>query len=345
MKRVDRWRRLYFKRVIAKRTRRKAKSWRRKRQLKTKRAQPNVIKAPQKFDLEQPKPRSKLVSFLTELRREVIGAGKAGVTIDFTDTRHMWATGTLLFRAELCRLRRITNGAVKLRCLPPRNPKVAQVLKQTGIFRALGHRSSIKPSYSDVVHWRYAEGNGAQGAKYDEILGQYDGTIPPSVASGLYLGLTEAMTNCHHHAYIAGRQDGLDQVDEPKEWWMFSQERDGRLSVAFCDLGVGIPETLPLRQPRLWERLKSGGVTDAVAIIEAIKYSQSRTQKHYRGRGLRQLVEVIENTPGAMLLLFSNRGCYVNRNGTTSVRDFRDSILGTLIAWSVPVNAMGLTDD
>lgn len=343
MKRIDYRRRLYFERVRKKRERRKWKLRRRERLRRLARQHPNTLTAPIMFDIDKPKARAKLATFLAKLRGHISDNNGADVTIDFTDTSRMWAGGTLLLKAELCRLRRITDQQLRIRCIPPRNQKIAQVLKQTGIYKLLGHKSAIVPTYQDVVHWRYANGHQVDGAKYDEVLGHYDGTIPQSVANGLYLGLTEAMTNCHHHAYIAPRKDGLNQVDEPKDWWMFSQERDGRLSVVFCDLGVGIPETLPIQQPSLWRRLKStfGAPTDAAAIDEAIKESRTRTQKHYRGKGLRQLIDVIEKTPGAALTLHSNRGRYMYRNGNSTTDNFDDSILGTLITWSVPVKTMG----
>ncbi|MHB8580513.1 MAG: ATP-binding protein [Ignavibacteriaceae bacterium] len=339
MKRIDYWRRLYFARVRAKRERRLGKRRLQEHKRRAERRHPNVLPAPLVFDIDTPNARSRLLSFLATLRTRVIANGGNSVTIDFSDTRKMWASGTLLFKAELYRLQRITGGKTRLGCISPRNSKVSQVLKKTGIFKLLRHRSKEVPSYADVIHWYHAHGNQVDGTKYDNVLGRYDGVIPDVVANGLYLGLTEAMTNCHHHAYIEQRQDGLNQVDEPQDWWMFSQERDGRLTVVFCDLGVGIPQTLPLKQPDWWERMKMrmGSPTDAQAIDEAIKESHSRTKKHYRGKGLGQMVRVIERTPKAVLFLHSNRGRYVYRNGNSDIQNFGDSILGTLIAWSVPV--------
>lgn len=345
MKRMDYWRRLHNLRVKYKRERRKEK-WRKKvHRRRSARFMPHAIQAPAIFDLLKPDHRSRVLSFLRMLRTEAKGATNISITLDFTDTRKLVSAATLLLKAELARLIRITTPNVRFRCIGPRNRKVAQVLKQTGIFKLLEHRSSVVPTYDDVVHWRSATGNLVDGARYDQVLGHYDGVIPESVANGLYLGLTEAMTNCHHHAYIAQRQDGMNQTNEPKEWWMFSQEREGSLTVVFCDLGVGIPETLPIKQPGLWQRLKTavGAPTDAEAISEAIADSRSRTQKHYRGKGLRQLVEVIERTPGADLILYSNRGCYISNQGSVSTQNFDDSILGTLIGWRVPLASRNLS--
>lgn len=335
--------RIYWKRVKYKRDRRRNKRSRRERIRCIHRKCHNTIQAPMLFDIDQPTNRKHLLDFLAALRSKVTNGHCSDIKIDFFETKKMWAAGTLLFKAEVYRLKQIVDGEIKFSCIPPRKNKVAQVLKQTGIYKLLGHKTKIIPTSDDVVYWRHAHGNHVEGVKYDEVLGRYDGVIPNVVASGLYLGLTEAMTNCHHHAYIASRQDGLGQTNEPKNWWMFSQERDGELSVVFCDLGVGIPETLPLKQPKLWAKLKNAfgflPPPDAEAISEAIVESRSRTTKHYRGKGLRQLVDVIEKTPQAKLLLHSNRGKYTFINGESKLHNYDDSIMGTLIAWTVPIKS------
>jgi hypothetical protein len=251
----------------------------------------------------------------------------------------MIADGTLLLYAELSRLRRLAhNCGVKIRCVPPRSAKVAQVLKQIGIFDLLGFGKKIEPTYADVIHWRTAKGNDVNGEKYDRILGHYEGRIADALGKRFFCGITEAMTNCNHHAYIEKRADGLDIEDEAKEWWMFSQERDGFLTVVFCDLGIGIPRSLPIKKPAIWRRvLTFQNNLDAHAIREAIGESKTRTGKHHRGKGLRQLIEVISNTPNSMVKIFSNKGCFsVTPKGETPYQ-YKDSILGTLIHWSVPI--------
>lgn len=306
-----------------------------------------MVNAPLEFQLVINKRRRTLLRFLGQLRKTVV-LKRQPVTIDFTRTEKMWAEGTLLFRAELCRIRRITEGKVRMRCIAPRNHKVSQVLKQVGIYSLLGYKAKIKPVAEDVVNWRTANGSGADGKKYDEILGSYDGVISDALAQGLYLGLTEAMTNCHHHAYLWQRPDGLLAKDDEKDWWMFSQERDEKLTVVFCDLGVGIPATLPKTKPALWKKMLNmlANPDDGSVIREAIESSRSRTGKSYRGKGLRQLVDAIDKMKDGNLFVFSNKGCYIYKSaGATEVRSFADSILGTLILWTVPLNHRVSSDD
>lgn len=152
-------------------------------------------------------------------------------------------------------------------------------------------------------------------------------------------GLGEAMTNAVQHAYESTRNDGLNYKGST-DWWMFSQAKDERLSVVFCDLGAGIPATLPLKRPPLWKRLmlKKPDPTDGDCIHEAIVEGRTSTGLDGRGYGLGNIVDVVENSPTGIVNVFSNRGLYDSRSG--SPIDYEDSILGTLIYWSVPMKAI-----
>ena len=301
-----------------------------------------VLKAPDIFTISSKDNRRSLLRFLGKLRETVV-LRKHAVRIDFSGTQKMFADGTLLFYAELSRIKRL-KGSIEIRCFPPRNDKVAQVLKQVGIFDLVGYRRKIETTHDDVIHWRSANGHEVIGEKFDEVLGHYDGQIAEALSQKLYLGFTEAMTNCHHHAYIGVRPDGLNVMQEPKEWWMFSQERDGLLTVVFCDLGIGIPGTLPIQKPTLWQRVQSfGSKLDAHAIQEAIGESRTRTGLHHRGKGLKQLVDVIAKVDGGQVNIFSNRGRFTLKSDSESISQFKDDIYGTLIIWQVPIGR--LSDD
>ena len=148
------------------------------------------------------------------------------------------------------------------------------------------------------------------------------------------------MTNTRQHAYPDLEPDKGFDSSENNEWWMFSQEKDQALSVVFCDLGIGIPTSLPHKKPGLWRKIskKFGGTpNDSEVIKEAIQYSKSRTKSSHRGKGLKQLTGILEKTTGGMLHLYSNHGCYSSINGEIELNNYKDSIHGTLIAWSVPL--------
>ncbi|WP_163008977.1 hypothetical protein [Burkholderia contaminans] len=267
----------------------------------------------------------------------MFGEQKA-VVLDFSRTMKMYADGTLLFVAELRRLIRETKGAVTVSCDVPKSDKVAQVLKQIRIFELLGTSCNVEPKDDDVTSWRYAHDHRVDGTKYDEVLGAYDGQMADALTTQLYKGITEAMTNVVNHAYIAPRRDGLPVQTDP-EWWMFSREMDGTLAIVFCDLGAGIPVTLPVKKPSLWDRIaRLGKASDAQVIAHAIQDSISRTKASHRGKGLGQIVKAIDSVPRSEVVVLSNRGGYRRRNGRTNLTHYRDSIMGTMIMWRVPLD-------
>ena len=108
--------------------------------------------------------------------------------------------------------------------------------------------------------------------------------------------------------------------------------------VLFCDLGIGIPGSLPQKRPQLWRRLLSIGVanSDSHVIAEAVKLSVTRTGKHYRGKGLKQLQDAVRDHEEGALTIYSNRGVYNWKGGTVTYDDYESSIMGTLIQWRIP---------
>lgn len=298
------------------------------------------INAPDVFDISDIDTRFCFLKFLARLRQKVL-VEKKNVKINFSPTKRIISGAGLLFTSELCRMDALKAGYVKIRCLPPRIPKIYQVFEQIGVFRLLEFNNKIKPHDHDVVHWRVAKGSGADGEKYDAILGYYDGKIPEILSTGFYLGLTEAMTNAQHHAYTEPRDDEIKIKPESKDWWMFSQEKDGRLNVVFCDLGIGISRSLPIKKPKLWKKLiekYSAGIHDGDIIAEAVEESSTRTGEKHRGKGLQQMASVINEIQDAELRIYSNKGCYTKINHKVKVWHYKTSILGTLIMWSVPID-------
>jgi len=298
----------------------------------------HVVDAPKVFGVFHAEDRKLFLSFLKELRSAAYKGGK--VTINFKHTNKISSEGGLLFKAELFRLKKIFNYKTSFRCLPPIRNKIQQVLKKVGVYDDLNYASSTEPTRDDVVHWCYAHGNSIDGEKYEPILGGYDGIIAESILKGLFSALSEAMSNSIDHAYKFGiRDDGLKYKDDSHDWWMFSQEYNGSLNVVFCDLGVGIPETISQQRPALAKMMARFGVSkDSEVIKFAAGTGKSRTKKSYRGRGLPQMVKVIKEIPDGKLAIFSNKGMLRCIDG--NLRDYeykKSSILGTLILWELPL--------
>lgn len=295
----------------------------------------SVVKSPVHFDIYDGAQRKQTVLFLSRLRSMVLD-GSRKIWIDFSETRKFGSGGAILFFAELSRLLENT-PSLMIRGGLPRSNKAAQVLQQIGLSHLLKIKNNTECLDGDVVNWRAARGQGAIGEKYDEIMGYYDGRITESLQSELYTGITEAMTNAHQHAYIEQRGDGISTPAGYKPWWMFSQEREGKLSVVFCDLGIGIPSSLPKTRPRLWNLMERFGMSEGRRIEGAVRNSQTRTKKQHRGKGLRQIIQTISSCKGGKAIIMSNKGWYSMKAGKKDSGDFADSIMGTVIYWQMPL--------
>lgn len=294
--------------------------------------------APKVVTIDSAEHRSELLRFFEQLRGHFKNNRDRTLVIDFTATSRFVAGGTLLLYAELNRLVTYCGGEVKLRCTEPANNRASQVLKQVGIYRLCSNKCNVNTCSSDVVHWHAVQGGVVDNSLCAPAIEGYQDRLSADMIDELLGGLGEAMTNAIHHAYDGIRRDGLE-YDCGTEWWMFSQAKDGYLSVAFCDLGVGIPTTLPIKRPSLWkkvvQRLKDP--TDADCIQEAIIEGRTRTSLDGRGYGLGNIIEVVENVKGGVVVVYSNRGRYDSRVDTPHPFNYSDSILGTLICWRVPM--------
>lgn len=303
---------------------------------------PDLVRltAPPAFDIEDEKSRRRLIQFLEDLRGHFRHSAPKRLLIDFQGTLRFVAAGTLLFYAELCRLVEYS-PATQVRCNEPRNERAKQVLQQIGVYGICQHPYHGRTTHRDVVHWRIARGHVVDANQYAEAIEAHEGRLAEPLVKGIYRGLAEAMTNVCQHAYIGRRDDGLDH-DGPRDWWVFSQEKDGQLFVALCDLGVGIPVTLPKTNPSLFGRLKAmAGIEplDGECITAAIEDSRSRTGRPERGKGLGDIIRAVSGAPSGRAVVFSNRGCYTLNGGKEASGNYRDSILGTLISWRVPIQA------
>jgi len=297
-------------------------------------------RAPAAVTIEHPLYRSQLLAFLEQIREHFKNKQNRTLLIDFSKTENFVSAGTLLLYAELNRLIAYSSGAVKLRCTEPANDRSSQVLKQVGIYRLCSNNSSVKTNRSDVVHWQVAQGQLVDNSLCAPAIEGYQDRLETEMIDELLGGLGEAMTNAIHHAYDSIRQDGLDYKGTT-DWWMFSQEKEGRLSVVICDLGIGIPTTLPLKRPNIWQKLilRKPTPTDSDCIREAIVEGHTRTSLDGRGYGLGNIVDVVENTMGGVVVVYSNHGRYDSRSVTPYPLDYDDSIMGTMIFWNVPMKS------
>lgn len=257
----------------------------------------------------------------------------------------MQPAGTLLFAAELDRINRASDGRSLVRCSYPTDNVVEQVLQHLGLLEKMKCRPRATISADNVRYWQVETDNVADGRHAEKLATEYKRIITDADRNRMYDGLVEAMTNCVQHAYTDQRWDGSGLLQTDRRWWMFSEERDGKLTVAFCDLGIGIDRALSTGErwslAQVRQLVTSFGRRCPVSryIKAATELGRSGTQQSHRGKGLQDLKNVIETVGDGWIEILSNEGSYRFSADDKSERltDFTDSILGTLILWRIPI--------
>lgn len=299
------------------------------------------IAAPQFISVDSGDQRAELVRFLRKLT-DLVLRQKRSVRIDFRPTLKMAMSGTLLLAAELGRI----NGLAQARmvsCDYPKDHVVAQVLQHVGIFEMIGPPRGVKVTAENVKYWKVDSGGLVDGESASTAMDGYRSHFSTPEAGSLYRALTEAMTNCKHHAYREPRGDGFPHLEH---WWVFSQLLNGRLTVGVCDLGMGIPKSLRRNEAGLLPLIK--GVlskkglkeNDGTLIQAAMEVGATRTQKSHRGKGFRDMRAVLDRLNGT-LQVHSDCGVYtyIASGGREHSACFKEtkSIRGTLILWQIPL--------
>ncbi|NOQ64702.1 MAG: hypothetical protein GQ582_09345 [Methyloprofundus sp.] len=316
----------------------------------------NYIQAPKVFSLREKVLHKKLIQFIVKIKTSVL-KNKQRIKIDFSQTEQMVVCGSLYFFAELENIKKELGSLNLISCTCPKNETVAQVLQHLGILTMLKCRCSVKPERDDVINWKVAFGEKTDATKVGKIL-ESQSDLPTVKAKKLYRGVSEAMTNVSQHAYIE-IENGIETPLDNKGWWMFYREENERIIVAFCDLGVGIPITLPYTMKKNHEESLFQQVlqhifpnrkkySDGELIHAAIEVKRSRTRHSHRGKGLLDMIKVLENIPDGELTILSNRGMYEYKRYNSQVsekhKNYKESISGTLIIWSLPlINNLGNT--
>lgn len=161
--------------------------------------------------------------------------------------------------------------------------------------------------------------------------------------------VSEALTNVSNWAYENLSRKG------PKRWWVAATlaPLTKSLTVVVYDQGVTIPKSLDRRDwfqdmvtkvRTLWGTSEADGAwTDSQWIAAALEYRRSRSRLDHRGKGLPQMVDILDHCPDGSLRIVSGAGsCYLEK-GAEVVEEapLRNPIMGTLIEWklSLPVQS------
>lgn len=261
------------------------------------------------------------------------------ILLDFNETENVTAAAMLRLHAEISSWQRYYGqNFVKIR-MGNAKSNVRSMLRNSGFLSEYDDPASI-PSRDKILTMR--TGTDAKGhlKSITNTMNDcfYSGTLSEQERSDLYKGINEAMLNVSQHAYDESESDLANKIG--KRWWLYAQQFDDQLYIAFCDRGVGIPTTLPRHGN--WENIRSLGKIiglddDAAMIQAAMEFGRSEAKIPGRGLGLQDVLKFANENPEGILWIFSRNGLYKNEkeNEKPILRNHKKSIGGTLIQWQV----------
>lgn len=299
---------------------------------------------PEKLDLT--KNYSETVEFIKNLKSYALGLRRP-VRLVFSELKEISPEALLLLLAELYRCRMIF-GKHKITGTYPINKNIERIMEASGFFELLDviQRNPARTKKYPLEYIKFITGNKLIATAPMELRDALLGNV---VSMGilakkrLYRAITEAMINVGQHAYPKNQRK---KYKIRNEWWMSGHVNlnSNKLVIIFCDLGVGIPTTLP--KIHGLEKIVSAlsllpGIkpNDAEMIKAGMEIGRTSTGLAGRGKGLNDLRKFVDDTGGGELNIFSRKGHYQYLVDSPEILyNHRYSIGGTLIKWSVPIN-------
>jgi anti-sigma regulatory factor (Ser/Thr protein kinase) len=289
---------------------------------------------------------------------------RVGTYFDFSYPTEISTGAAVVLAAEYERVRRFANETPFTVDLDRWNEGVFRKLFQLGFFEIVG----ITPQRQDVLiedgDTRTMQIVSMQNAddleRVDralQALGRFlnpASSIPENVIIELLTGLSEAISNVTNHAYPSDYEPEYPHIG--RLWISATADRNNQsLTVVIYDQGVTIPVTYPriariekvenylgraLKQRRAFEFQNDG-----TYIRAAMKYGGSRTDHDYRGKGLPQMIEVIDRLGRGKMTVISRGGwCYRDARGRLRSGAVPFSIGGTLVEWELELSSNEMVD-
>ena len=282
--------------------------------------------------------------FLQELRTCANGTKKP-IRLRLENCRKMSPSAMLLFLAEIHRAR-LHRGVKAITGTYPRDQALLRRMCHMGFFTLLGVRSPIEASRTFPMEYiRFRSGTKLHETGARELRESMFGekiVFHSMARKRLQRAVTEAMLNAVNHAYPPDKR----QRDMQGRWWLCGHYHrpTRKLSVIFCDLGVGIPATLPKRYA--WEKIRYAlsvlphvRPNDGQMILAGMTIGRTRTHQEGRGKGLNDLRRFIEDTSAGEMIIYSRQGSYkYNSEGEEVSSNLSNRVAGTLIHWMVPIH-------
>jgi hypothetical protein len=320
-----------------------------------------TVEAPAHLDLFKKTNHSKMMLFISDLEskaRSCVSGNKA-LRICFRNTKTITAPAGLYLLAVTENIVDEHSNLIFKTDTPPKltnkitheNISIVQaVLKRIGFYRLIKNSAPKFKRLNSVDCWHTDSSALVNSESLGVAIQKFE--LHETNASDLFRSGIEAMSNAAEHAYLK-QLEPIKKVSK-KYWWMFTAIMDGNLIVYICDLGHGIPRTLPITQKdslleKIGIKIKSiftaeqQLVGDVYHILASMMVKETRTKEIYRGKGGKDIRSFIDSNRNAKLHIFSNKGHlrYSNSNGDNEKYvgyNNKHSINGTIVGWSMPLS-------
>ena len=260
------------------------------------------------------------------------------ICVELSPINHISLGAALMLVAEFDRWQRIRRQILTPDTIETWCPSVRAKLDALGFFKLLGTvlpgnlRRTREREWIPFVSGVETVGGAAKllRVRLEALLARESG-----VGAEIYIAMVESMKNAFQHAYP---DQGFPEVHHPavgKRWWMAASVDPLRqlIKVAFLDLGITIPVSLPYSWmwPNIAKKALSGG--DEVLIAEALQYGQSRLQQEHRGKGFRNIRQATMLDVRNRVRVVSGRGACLDVAGIIIGMGAKTKVCGTLIEW------------
>lgn len=283
------------------------------------------------------------------------GGGKPRIKsyTDFSKLNRISTAVAVVLTAEYDRIAKSNKETPPTVNLHEWSDPVLLKLLELGFFEVLGHlppqaKSIVESETTKTMQIIRAESNDDLGG-IDEALLELSAFLDlpedVDVVVDMNSAISEAISNMRHHAYPD--EFPLPYPHVRSLWVSATVDREkNSLTVVAYDQGATIPVTYPRIQrwdkvARFLRRTVSRTPSfefehDGTYIRAAMRYGGSRTDQLHRGKGLPQMLDVLERVGTGRMKVYSRGGwCERGATGRFTSSATNISIGGTLIEWNL----------
>lgn len=263
--------------------------------------------------------------------------------LDFSTIKSIGPAASLLLAAELDRFSSQVGSHLRP-YVDTWQPQIKCIFHELGLLPFLGLPQYETPTPMPNQRLRFLPlnsgertvGEDAEKLRVDlETLSGKQLNAPKAA----YSAICEAMTNATQHAYV--HKDTAWPAPYLRKWWAAGafDTVDQTIHLFVYDQGVGIPRTLP--RSTVWNQLRRRRLerNDASLIDAAIDLRRSSVPVAGRGRGLQDIVSMIDEEKQGRLRIVSGSGEVTYTPGQKRMtKRLNGRLLGTLVEWEFSAN-------